>query len=320
MGWIVSVLLVVGSIWLWTERQYVVDAIQYSQYTPTATVKDVADRAGLTNDARFTFYATRPSVETSSTFNQHCQRKEADSPILGCYASDRIYIFNVTDERLKGIKAVTAAHELLHAEYDRLPDSEKKRLQPLLQAAYKKVANSDLEARMKYYEKAEPGESYNELHSILGTEFTSLGPELENYYKQYFKDRTALVTLHQKVEQTFNSLSEEANSLVNQIEKLANTINTDTKQYNADIADLNVAVTAFNARAQQPGGFTTQQDFQTERQKLLAQSNELANFRQTIQANIAEYKTLLAKLDSINSESASLSASLDSTLSDVPKI
>jgi uncharacterized protein YoxC len=320
VGWIVSALLVVGSIWLWTERQYVVDAIQYNQYTPTATVKDVADNASLTNQARFIFYATRPSVESSEAFNQHCQRKEADSPILGCYASDRIYIFNVTDERLKGIKAVTAAHELLHAEYDRLPDSEKKRLQPLLQAAYKKVANSDLETRMKYYEKTEPGESFNELHSILGTEYASLGSELENYYKQYFNDRQALVALHQTVEQTFDGLSEEADTLVNQIEKLAYLINSDSKLYNTDVQTLNAAVTAFNARAQQTGGFTTQQEFQAARAKLLSQSNDLGEFRQRIQANIAEYKTLLAKLDSINSESASLNASLDSTLSDVPKI
>jgi len=320
VGWIVSALLIAGSIWLWVERQYVVDAIQYSQYSPSSTVKDVAERAGLTDDARFTFYATRPSVETSEAFNQHCQRKEADSPILGCYASDRIFIFNITDERLKGIKTVTAAHELLHAEYDRLPDSEKKRLQPLLQAAYQRVTNSDLEARMKYYEKTEPGEAFNELHSILGTEYGSLGKDLDNYYKKYFKDRTALVALHQKVEQTFNALSDEADALVGQIEKLAASINNDTAQYNADVTSLNAAVTSFNSRAQQPGGFTTQQEFQTARQKLINQSNALAAFRQQIQANIAEYKTLLARLDSINSESASLNASLDSTLSDVPKI
>lgn len=302
------------------DRQYVVDAIQYTQYKPTETVKDVASRAGLTDQARFTFYATRPAVETSQAFNDHCQRKEADSPILGCYASDRIYIFNVTDERLKGIKAVTAAHELLHAEYDRLSDSEKKRLEPLLMAAYRQVTDSSLEARMKYYEKAEPGESVNELHSILGTEYGSLGPELEAYYKRYFTDRQALVNLNQTVKRTFDSLSLEADALVAQIEKLAASINSDSKQYNADVEQLNQAVAAFNARAQQAGGFTTEQEFQSARARLLSQSNALAAFRQQIQSNIAEYKTLLAKLDSINSESASLNASLDSTLSTVPKI
>lgn len=320
VGWIVSAVLVAGSVWLWAERQYVVDAIQYNQYTPTSTVKDIAARAGLTNDARFTFYATRPSVETSQTFNDHCQRKEADSPILGCYASDRIYIFDVSDERLKGIKTVTAAHELLHAEYDRLSDSEKKRLEPLLEAAYKKVADKDLETRMQYYDKAEPGQSINELHSILGTEYRNLGPELENYYKKYFTNRETLVTLNAQVKQQFDSLSNEADALVNQIEKLAGTINADTKEYNAEVEALNAAVQAFNERAQQSGGFTTQQEFQAARNNLLNQSNALSDFRQQIQANIAEYKALLAKLDSINAQSASLNASIDSTLSEAPKI
>jgi len=317
VGWIVSILLVAGSIWLWFERQYVVDAIQYNQYTPTVTVKEVANQAGLTDDARFTFYATRPSVESRDDFNQHCQRKEADSPILGCYVLSRIYIYNVTDERLSGTKAVTAAHELLHAKYDRLPDSEKKRLQPLLQAAYKRVTNSELEARMKYYEKTEPGEAFNELHSILGTEYLSLGPELEDYYKHYFKDRSALVALHQKVAQTFLKLHEEADSLANEIEKLAHSINSKKAQYDVEVAGFNQSVEYFNTHAQE---FTTQQDFQAARQRLINKSKELGDFRQSILADIAKYKTLLAKLDAINAEAASLNASLDSTLSDVPKI
>lgn len=320
VGWIISALLIIGSVWLWTERQYVVDAIQYHQYKPTASVKQVTVDAGLTNDSIFTFYATRPAIESSEAFNDHCQRKEADSPILGCYSNNRIYIFDITDERLEGVKTVTAAHELLHAEYERIPDSEKRRIQPLLQSVYEKVTDSDLEARMKYYEKTEPGESINELHSIIGTEFESIGPELEAYYKKYFNDRQALVKLHAQVQSTFESLSEEADELVNQIEKLAYTINTGTKQYNDDIAALNESVQSFNQQASRSGGFTTQAEFQAARQRLLERSNALNDARQEIQADIAEYKTLLARLDSINAESASLNQSLDSTLSDAPKI
>jgi len=162
-GWAISALLIVGSLWLWTQRQYVVDAIQYHQYTPTDAVRQVAEDAGMTEDALFTFYATRPAVESSAAFNRHCERREADSPILGCYAANRIYIFDITDERLEGIKVVTAAHELLHAEYDRLPDSEKQRLNPLLQKAYQSGTNPKLEERMAYYEKTEPGQNMNEL-------------------------------------------------------------------------------------------------------------------------------------------------------------
>src|SRR5690242_19071641 len=147
VGWLVSAGLIAASLWLWAERQYVVDAIQYHQYKPTAVVSQVADKAGFTDDALFTFYATRPAVEPSSTFNRDCPRKEAKSPILGCYAGGRIFIFDVTDTRLQDVKTVTAAHEMLHAEYDRLSDTEKKRLRPLLQQAYDKSANDDLKSR-----------------------------------------------------------------------------------------------------------------------------------------------------------------------------
>ena len=321
VGWLVSALLIIGSVWLWIERQYVVDAIQYYQYTPTASVKQVADEAGLTEDARFTFYATRPAVESSDAFNQHCQRREANSPILGCYAANRIYIYDVADERLTGIKAVTAAHELLHAEFERLSDSEKRRIQGLLQKVYEQGTNEKLEDRMAYYEKTEPGQSLNELHSIIGTEFESVGPELEQYYARFFTDRSALVRLHNQVESQFETLSEEADQLVAQIERLATAINADTKTYNESIAALNDDVDAFNARASESGGFTTQSEFQAARRALLAKSNQLNALRERIETNITDYKGLLAKLDTINAESASLNQGLDSTsLSDAPKI
>lgn len=320
MGWIVSALLIVASVWLWTERQNVVDAIQYHQYTPTPAVEQVATAANLTDDARFTFYASHPAIESSAPFNQHCQRREADSPILGCYAARRIYIFDVTDPRLEGIKVVTAAHELLHAEYERLPQTEQKRLQGLLEQAYEPGTDSKLDARMKYYEKTEPGQAFNELHSIVGTEFESIGAELEEYYSRYFSDRQSLVALHKQVEGQFEALTAEADALVKRIEALALTINTDTERYNEQTAELSQAVEAFNRRAAQTGGFTTQSEFQAARQELLAQSNALASFRQRIQSSVNEYKTLLAKLDSINAESASLNQSLDSALSDAPQI
>ncbi len=305
---------------LWIERQYVVDAIQYYQYKPTPAVQQLTNEAGLTEDATFTFYATHPAVESSQLFDQHCQRREPDSPILGCYSGNRIYIFDVTDERLDGIKVVTAAHELLHAEYDRLPDAEKKRLQPLLQAEYDKVADSNLEARMAYYEKTEPGQSINELHSIIGTEFENISPELQRHYEQYFTNRVSLVQLHVQVDGIFKSLSQEADDLVTKIEKLAFTINQDSAAYNEEITALNQSVEAFNDRASESGGFTTQADFQAARQDLIRRSSQLSDSRQRIQTNIAEYKTLLAKLDAINAESTALNQSLDSTLSDVPTI
>lgn len=319
-GWIISAVLIAASYGLWTERQFVVDAIQYSRYQPSEAVEQLASTAGLTDDARFTFYASQPAVQSSEVFNNNCERREADSPILGCYSAKRIYIFDVTDQRLEGIKAVTAAHELLHAEYDRLPESEKKRLDTLLTAEYEKTDDSSLQDRMDYYAKTEPGQSLNELHSIVGTEFKEISPELERHYSRYFTNRQALVSLQEQVNQQFRTLSEEADQLVTQIEKLAFSINQDTKEYNDEISSLNDAVDEFNRTASRTGGFTTQDEFEAARARLVARNDQLATLRQQIQADVATYKTLLTQLDAINAESAALNQGLDSISSDVPQL
>lgn len=321
VGWIFSGLLIAASLLVWTERQYVVDAIAYYQYEPTAAVESLAREATLTDSAKFTFYATRPAVQSKQDFNQNCPRTDPDSPILGCYAANRIYIYDVTDERLNGIKTVTAAHEMLHAAYDRMSESERSRINELLRATYKEGENENLDSRMDYYAEAQPGQSLNELHSIIGTEFARISPELETYYAQYFQDRAALVALHQRVESQFDSLRAEAESLVSTIETLARDINQSTNEYNQSIAELNQDIKAFNARASQPDGFRSQSEFEAARQELIAQSSALDARRDRIETLLTQYRSALAKLDTINAESASLNAGLDSTtLQDAPSI
>src|SRR6478736_1781625 len=115
IGWIVAGLLLLVSGWMVMERQLVIDTVQYHQFAPSSQVANIAERIELTDKAEFTFYASHPLVEGRDGFNQHCQRQEASSPILGCYTGGQIFIYDVNDERLDGIEEVTAAHELLHA-------------------------------------------------------------------------------------------------------------------------------------------------------------------------------------------------------------
>jgi hypothetical protein len=320
LSWLAFVLLLATSLTIWYQRQWITDSLSYYQYHPTSSISNLTDQVGLTDQAKFVLYASQPEVQTSAQFNQHCTRKEANSPILGCYVGERIYIYNVTDTRLEGLKAVTMAHELLHAIYERMPKSEKDQLQPLLQAEYDRVADKALRERVAYYEKTEPGETMNELHSIIGTEYGSLSPALEAHYKKYFTKRESLVLLHNKVEKIFDDISEQADSVVNRIELLASKINTATKQYNADVEALNIEVTAFNQRAKVSGGFTTEAEFESARARLLAQTSALDSEKAQIQADILIYKSLIAQLDSINTQSAALNQSIDSKLSEVPSL
>lgn len=320
VGWLLAGVLLVVSLLMWFERQWVVDTIQYHQFRPTKQIASITKRLGLTDDAKFTFYASHPSIENSDTFNQHCKRQEANSPILGCYSNGSIYLYDITDQRLDGIEEVTAAHELLHAEYERLSDSEKSKIAPLLQEAYDNLADDELKKRMDYYDRTQPGETYNELHSIVATEFSEISDELEQYYKRYFTDRQSIVRLHSQVDAQFSELSEEANTLVKRINNLTRTINSETRQYNEGVASLNGSVASFNARAETPGGFASQGAFEAERAALEAERQRLENLRQRITGNITTYKSLVAQLEAINTQAASLNASIDSVLAEEPRL
>lgn len=319
-GWLVAAVLLAAAGFMWFERQYIVDSIQYYQYTPDSQVEAIAKRTGLTDKSKFIFYASHPVVEGKEAFNEHCERREATSPILGCYGGQRIYIYDITDDRLDGIKEVTAAHELLHAVYERLSSSEKERINVLLQDAYDNLADTELKERMAYYEENEPGEHFNELHSIIATEFTDIGSELNEYYEQYFTDRNAVVDLHTKVEKQFSELSQEAAGLVKKLNSLASKINADTEEYNNGVKLLNQRVAEFNSRAQQPGGFASQYEFSVARAELESERSRLEGLRTKVKSSIATHESLLAQLEAINTETKSLNASIDSVLSAEPEI
>ncbi len=70
------------------------------------------------------FYVHDPQLLSSQAFNEQCPAAEK-SIVLGCYDGVGIYIFDVQDERLAGVEEVTAAHEMLHAAYDRLSPSRR---------------------------------------------------------------------------------------------------------------------------------------------------------------------------------------------------
>ena len=304
--------------WLWLSRQWLVDAAAYFQYTPSGAVAGLVEQATFTDGAKFTFYATSPQVENKAAFNASCPRQDPKSPILGCYANGAIFIYNVTDQRLDGIKTVTAAHELLHAEYDRLSSTKKNRINALLQADYDRLKTDDLERRMKYYDKNEPGQSLNELHSILGSEFDNLDPALEQYYDGFFTNRSKVVALNKKVEAIFSGLQQTGQQLADRINNLASSINNEVASYNRDIKALNSDIQTFNSRADD--GFLSQTDFSLARNQLLGRGDQLASRKSTIQSKVKQFEALKLELDATNAESTAINRSLDSVISDVPEV
>lgn len=208
-------------ILLW-QRQNIYDWWRLYNYDPPSSIEEIAENTKLTEHGKKLFFVHKPELNDRSTFNQNCPSQE-QTIVLGCYISHQsIYIFDVTDERLRGIKEVTAAHEMLHAAYDRLSTKERQRVDSLTSEAYTNLKDEQLTKTIELYKKVDLAVVPNELHSILGTEVRELPEELRTYYEKYFTDRTVVVSLSESYEQVFVGQQNEIRNLADQITNLEN--------------------------------------------------------------------------------------------------
>jgi hypothetical protein len=305
---------------LFFNRQFVIDQVNIWQYQPTLSVAQLVDRSGMNDKGEFYFYASTPTLESTQVFNDKCGHREESTAILGCYAAQKIYIYNVTDTRLDGIREVTAAHEMLHAAYERMGDGERQKVNALLETEYNKLKNDkNLYERMAFYAKTEPGQRDNELHSMIGTEVVSINKELEEHYKKYFADRQKVVALHTKYATVFSDLQARSDELISELKALGDTIEQDTITYNNAVNQLDQDIDRFNARANE-GGFSSQAQFNAERNSLVARVSALDRLRDQISANVETYESLREELASIASTSEALNKSIDSSLAPPPSI
>ena len=316
-----SLLLLFGLVWLVFNYQFVIDKIVVSQFRPTPQMSEVINDIQLTEHGRFMTLAAQPVLSDRETFNKHCEKKAEQTVVLGCYIGpQRMYIYNVTDDRLSGIREVTTAHEMLHVAYDRLSYAEKKRVNQLVEEALPQVQKTepDLADRLKIYEKTEPGERSNELHSILGTEAVTLPSQLEEYYSRYFTSRSSIVALAESYDKVFENIKQQQDSLLSSLNVLSKQIDTLTSEYESQVENLNQDVDEFNKRADQEGYFSSESEFYAARSELVSRRNTLEAKRKEINAKIDEYDKLRAQLDAINVQVKELNSKIDS--SSVPSL
>lgn len=317
---VATILSVLIALFLFANRQYVVDQITNWQYQPTSEITGFADRVGMNSTGKFYFYASQPTLESTQDFNNKCGRKEQSTAILGCYTGRNIYIYNVTNAQLDGIREVTAAHEMLHAAYDRMSDEERKTVDALVETEYAKLKdNKDFADRMAFYARTEPGERDNELHSVIGTEVGTISNELEAHYAKYFTDRGKVVALHDKYAAVFSDLQTKGEQLSSQLTSLGNTIESESANYNKAVLQLNNDIQAFNAKAS-GGGFSSDSEFQSARSELVARAGQLDAERSAINDEVTRYNTLRSELTSIASQSDALNRSIDSSLAPAPSV
>lgn len=309
-----SAVLFFGLLTAWVQRNAIFDAWRLRSYSPPAAVSHIADTTTMTDSSRRLFYVYRPDIMDDKTaFNARCTSSE-QTIVLGCYIQrDGIYLYNVSDQRLNGVIEVTAAHELLHAEYDRLSRSERARIDALTAQVASTLTDERLKQTIENYRSRDPSVVPNELHSILGTEVDNLPDELEQYYKQYFTDRKAIVHMANTYKEAFNqreqdvkSIDAQLASLKAQIDKLNSSLETQqanlrtqlqelqrlkqsgqTEEYNAGVPVYNQAVATYNADVKRQRELVQQYNNLVEQRNNLAiEENELIkaiDSRETIQ-------------------------------------
>ncbi len=265
--------------------QEIRDWWQLRDYSPSAEIARLADRAQLSARGERLFFVGDPKLNDKQEFNSNCPTTER-SLVLGCYSSGYIYILAVDDPRLDGIEEVTAAHEMLHAAYDRLDGDERERVDGLLLRQFNEITDERILSLIEQYRSQDPSSVNNELHSILPTEYADLSPELEEYYSQYFVDRLAVVALADSYEAAFSSVERRVETLTTRIEAKSKEIQSSKVRadgLSAQFADLSQEV----------------KDTSAELDRLNEELDELESQGRTAQYNqmVVEYNLLVEDLN-----------------------
>lgn len=306
-------LLLVLTVGLLARPDLVFDAWRLHGYQAPAEVSRLADKTTMTDGARRVFYVYHPQLNDKATFNSNCSGTE-QTIVLGCYIKHQgIYLYAVSDERLNGVIEVTAAHEMLHAQYDRLSSRERAKIDRLTQQVADTITDERLKQTIENYRQKDPSVVPNELHSILATEVRTLPAELEAYYARYFSNRLAVVNMADAYKQAFTdrenevaSIDAQLTQLKSQIESLNSSLSTQqstlksqydslqqlkqsgqTQEYNDGVPGYNQAVAAYNAAVRQQRSLVNQYNELVEKRNGLAtEENELIkaiDSRETIQ-------------------------------------
>jgi len=275
---------------------------------PTPAVAALADKTDMSSLGRRIFFASMPSIDNAEDFNKNCSGIETTMIILGCYANGRIHIFNVRDERIADAKYVTSAHEMLHAAYVRLPKDTRMMVNRLLEEAYDYASrNDEIRELIAEYARVEPEQRHNELHSILGTEYAELFPELEKYYARYFIDRHKIVDMAVQYRKVFKNLESEQARLKVRLDRIAAEIEADTSLFDTMIVWLNADVESFNTSK-----FYSRSEFNAEREILLEKQRELNELKEQIEANIAQHNKWVEEYNNLGGKIGQLNFQLDS--------
>ena len=315
-----GVTLMIAAGLLWWYRASVFDIFLASNYQPSADMRAIVERSGLNSRGERIFYATHPTLSDAQEFNSECHDHEKTSVVLGCFTGLRIYLYDVENAELDGVVDVTAAHEMLHAAYQRLTPLEKPKIEQMVEIEAERLSGDPtFVERMSVYDKLSREDRLNELHAVIGTEVETISPELEAHYARYFTSRQSTVALYHKYSGVFIALQDESEQLRGQLERDADAINKRVADYNTAAKALVNEAEQFRSRVES-GGYTSNAELERDRGSLLSRSAALDTEREAIEEASQHHAQEVERYNSISSHINQLNNSLDSTLSPAPDL
>jgi len=305
---VLAALVAVGAV-LYTQQQALIDWWKLRGYAAPAAVAQLATDATMTDQARHLLYVNHPQITGGSTFTSQCPVGGEKTVVLGCYLTNDhgIFIYDVTDIRLDGVEQVTAAHEMLHAAYDRLSKKERSDVDALLMDYYQTgLTDQRIKDTIEAYKKSEPNDVVNEMHSIFGTEVAELPQALEDYYTQYFTDRHVVTDRTAKYQNEFTSRQKQVADYDAQLAALKTQIDDDERQLTAQKAALEAQSAQLNA--QRTAGNIDQYN------AAVASYNRAVNTYNTLLAaakkRIAQYNTIVDQRNAVVLEEQQLTRAI----------
>jgi len=252
LGWLLvvgSVVFVLMSAVYW-QRWNIIDDIKLYHYQAPAQVAQLSTATSMTPFARHIFYVNHPQIQNKTDFNQACTSYGEQTIILGCYhpVQSGIFVYAINDPRLNGVEQVTAAHEMLHAAYDRLSSAERRNVNAMLMDYYQHdLHDQRLLDTIASYKKTEPNDVVNEMHSVFGTEASNLPAPLEAYYKRYFTDRSTVVAFANSYQAEFTSRQQQVAADDQRLKAIKAEIDSNNHTLSVQRASLQALLAQMNA-------------------------------------------------------------------------
>jgi hypothetical protein len=277
-SWLVVTALVAGMALAYSQSERLYDWWRLQGYEPTAAVSQLASDATFTDQGTHLYYINRPEITAKSSFSQRCSSQQEQTIVLGCYHGVQrgIYILKISsDDRLDGVMQVTAAHEMLHAAYDRLSTKERQQVDGWLTDYYDhKLTDERIKNTINSYKQSEPDALVNEMHSIFGSEIAALPPQLETYYSEYFSNRQVVTSYAAEYQAEFTSRQQ----LV--------------KQYDAQLTQLKKSIETNEAELRQRAAVLTAEAAELERLRRSGQTAEYNSRVAGYNAKVSDYTGL----------------------------